>query len=78
MLLLILKVALLVFIVCGAAAIVTVYIIRRRKTHFREPLDTGVSLRPWFGGVPPTPLPEWVHWDELDSEDPDEAPSARR
>lgn len=75
--LLILKIALIAFIVCGTAAIATVYVVRRRKTHYRDRPDVSLQ-RPYMRGVPPTPLPEWVHWDELDSEDPDEAPTARR
>lgn len=77
MLLLILKIALLTFIVCGAVAIVTVYAIRRPKIHYRDLIDVD-PLLPDTRGVPPTPLPAWAHWDELNSEDPDEAPSARR
>ena len=79
MLLLILKVALLAFIACGAVAIVTVYMIRGRKMHYRQEVDPYLGSLSQMGAVPPTPLPEWAYWTESEqSEDPDESPPVQR
>ena len=59
MLLLILKVALLVFVACGVVAIVSVYVIRGRKMHYRQEVDPYLGSLSQMGVVPPTPLPEW-------------------
>ena len=78
MLLLILKVALLVFVACGAVAIVSVYVIRGRKMHYRQEVDPYLGSLSQVGVVPPTPLPEWAYWTESEqSEDRDESPTVR-
>ena len=79
MLLLILKVALLVFVACGVVAIVSVYVIRGRKMHYRQEVNPYLGSLSQMGVVPPTPLPEWAYWTESEqSEDPDESPPVQR
>lgn len=66
--LLILQVTLLVFIAGGVIAIATVYVVRRRKVSYRHKIDPTLGTLGQMGVVPPTPLPEWAHWDD-DSEE---------
>ena len=71
MLLLILQIALLVFIAGGVLAIVTVYVVRRRKVNYRHKIDPTLGTLGQMGVVAPTPLPEWAHWDESQQDGPD-------
>ena len=74
MLLSILQVALLVFIAGGLLTVATVYVVRRRKVNYRHKIDPTLGTLGQMGMVPPTPLPEWAHWE---SDDPDERPASR-
>lgn len=65
-LVLVLKVALVVFLVVGTAAIVVTYIRRSRTARFRQEPNPTLGSLSQMGVVPPTPLPEWVHWTDSD------------
>ncbi|WP_082978581.1 hypothetical protein [Mycobacterium sp. 1081908.1] len=67
-LLLILKIALLAFIVAGAAALITRGI-RRSRANRLDPRWKGPSGQPGyeaqaFGAMPNTPLPDWAYGDD--------------
>lgn len=62
--LLIFQAALVAFIAGGVLAIATVYVIRRRTVSYRHKIDPTLGSLGQMGMVPPTPLPEWVHWEE--------------
>lgn len=71
----ILKVALLVFIVGGVVVIVTRGI-RRSRANRGDPNWRRSRNQPGFeasarGAMPSTPLPEWVDWDD---DEPDDNP----
>ncbi|BBZ19850.1 hypothetical protein MGAD_41850 [Mycolicibacterium gadium] len=76
-LLLILQVAVLVFIAAGVLAIATVYVVRRRKVSYRHKIDPTLGTLGEMGMVPPTPLPEWAHWDESQHGGPDDRSASR-
>lgn len=67
-LLLVLKLALLVFIAGGIVALI-VRAVRRSRANRLDPRWTPRGPQPGYeasarGAMPNTPLPEWVHWDE--------------
>lgn len=71
----ILKVALVAFIVVGLAAIVTRGI-RRSRANRSDPNWKPSPNQPGFeasgrGAMPTTPLPEWAYWDD---DEPDDRP----
>jgi hypothetical protein len=66
------KIALLVFVIGGGAAIV-IRGIRRSRANRRDPRWNEHRGQPSHeasahGTMPPIPLPEWVHWDTEDDE----------
>lgn len=74
-LLLVLKVALIAFIIGGTATIITRGI-RRSRANRLDPRWNGPSSQPGYeasvaGVMPNTPLPEWVYWDDEDDDDQD-------
>jgi hypothetical protein len=67
-LVIILKVALLLFIVGGVAAIIARGV-RRSRANRGDPNWNSSRAQPGFeasahGAMPRTPLPEWVDWDD--------------
>ncbi len=67
LLLLILKVALVAFIVVGTFALITRGV-RRSRARRSDPRWKGHSAQPGYeatarGAMPNTPLPEWAYWD---------------
>jgi hypothetical protein len=54
-------------------AVVTVYLVRRRKVSYRHKIDPALGTLGQMGMVPPTPLPEWASWEE----NPDGRPVSR-
>ena len=67
LLLLILKVALIAFIVVGTVALITRGV-RRSRAHKLDPRWRGHSAQPGYeatarGATPNTPLPEWAYRD---------------
>jgi len=78
------KIALVVFLVLGCSALVISYLRRRPKGGPQPLSDPNASgyLDLYGGRVAPTPLPEWVTWDETSGqdgtgEDPDAGASRR-
>ncbi|OBH86585.1 hypothetical protein A5681_15295 [Mycobacterium scrofulaceum] len=70
LLLLVLKVALVAFIV-GGTAVLTVRAVRRSRANRADPRRKGPRTQPGYeasahGAMPSTPLPEWAHWDDED------------
>ncbi|SOX53313.1 hypothetical protein MAAFP003_1983 [Mycobacterium ahvazicum] len=68
LLLLVLKVALIAFVVGGTAALIARGIRRSRANRF-DPRWTSHRIQPGYeasalGAMPTTPLPEWAYWDE--------------
>lgn len=75
-LLLILKVALIAFVVGGTIAVITRGI-RRSRANRLDPRWNGHIGQPGYeasvsGAMPNTPLPEWAYWDDEDDDDPGE------
>ncbi|MCV7444956.1 hypothetical protein H7K33_22220 [Mycobacterium paraense] len=73
--LLVVKVALVVFIVAGTVALITRGI-RRSRANRSDPRWKGPSGQPGyeasaFGAMPNTPLPEWAYRDDEGDEDRD-------
>jgi hypothetical protein len=71
LLLLVLKVALIAFVVGGTIALITRGI-RRSRANRLDPRWKGHGGQPGyeasaFGAMPNTPLPEWAYWDEDDN-----------
>ncbi|BBY13440.1 hypothetical protein MMARJ_41800 [Mycobacterium marseillense] len=71
-LLLILKVALIAFVVGGTVAVITRGI-RRSRANRLDPRWKGHIGQPGYeasalGAMPNTPLPEWVYWDDEDDD----------
>jgi hypothetical protein len=77
------KVALVAFVVLGCTVLVFAYLRKRRTVRpVRDPSLSGYA-DVVYGGVPPTPQPEWAEWAEASGDDPgftgpDGAPSNRR
>ncbi|OBB68466.1 MULTISPECIES: hypothetical protein [unclassified Mycobacterium] len=72
LLLLVLKVALIAFIVVGTGVLIA-RAIRRSRTNRLDPRWKGRSAQPGYeasahGAMPNTPLPEWAYWDDEDDE----------
>jgi hypothetical protein len=68
LLLLLLKLALIAFIVVGTVALITRGL-RRSRANRSDPRWNARSGQPGyeasvFGAMPQTPLPEWVGWDD--------------
>ncbi|MEZ0353705.1 hypothetical protein [Mycobacterium sp. pR1184] len=68
LLLIVLKVALIAFVVGGTAALIARGIARSRANRF-DPRWTSHRTQPGYeasalGATPATPLPEWAYWDE--------------
>lgn len=68
MLLLVLKVALLAFIIVGTVALITRGV-RRSRANRLDPRWNPRSGQPGYeasvsGAMPNTPLPEWAYWDD--------------
>ncbi|OJZ64304.1 hypothetical protein BRW65_29145 [Mycobacterium paraffinicum] len=67
-LLLVLKVALVAFIV-GGTAVLIVRAVRRSRANRLDPRWKGPRTQPGYeasahGAKPNTPLPEWAYWDD--------------
>ncbi|OMC45484.1 hypothetical protein A5744_09610 [Mycobacterium sp. IS-1264] len=72
MALLILKVALIAFVVGGTVALITRGV-RRSRANRLDPRWKGDRTQPGYeasalGAMPNTPLPEWVNWDDEDDD----------
>lgn len=72
LLLLVLKVALIAFVVGGTIALITRGI-RRSRANRLDPRWNGHSRQPGYeasalGAMPNTPLPEWAYWDDEDDD----------
>lgn len=66
--LLVLKVALVVFVVAGTVALITRGV-RRSRANRLDPRWKGTSAQPGyeasaFGAMPNTPLPDWAYGDD--------------
>ncbi|OBH10946.1 hypothetical protein [Mycobacterium sp. E1747] len=73
LLLLILKVAVVAFIVGGGVALI-VRGVRRSRANRLTPGWRGRGIQPGHeasvhGAMPNTPLPEWAYWDDEEDED---------
>lgn len=73
MVLLVLKVALIAFIVGGTVALITRGV-RRSRANRLDPRWKANRTQPGYeafalGAMPNTPLPEWVNWDD-EGDDP--------
>jgi hypothetical protein len=69
-LLLLLKIALVIFCIAGTVALITRGL-RRSRANRLNPLWKGRGVQPGYeasahGAMPNTPLPEWAYWDEDD------------
>lgn len=67
----IVKIALVAFLVIGVGILVITYARRVREIKSQRigpDLDMGPSTT--WGIVPPTPLPEWAYWDEANIDPP--------
>lgn len=72
LLLLVLKVALIAFVVGGTIALITRGV-RRSRANRLDPRWKGDIGQPGyeasaFGAMPNTPLPEWIYWHDDDPE----------
>ncbi len=67
------KFVLLAFIAIGVTVIVITYIRKSRTVRFRPRSDPNLGSLSTVG-VPPTPLPEWVHWTDDNDEDDSKLP----
>lgn len=68
LLLLVLKIAVVAFVVAGTIALITRGV-RRSRANRLDPRWEGHSGQPGheasaFGVMPTTPLPDWVYWDD--------------
>ncbi|OBI05083.1 hypothetical protein [Mycobacterium scrofulaceum] len=68
LLLLVLKVALVAFIVGGTVALI-VRAVRRSRANRLDPRWNGPRTQPGYeasahGAMPSTPLPDWAYWDD--------------
>jgi hypothetical protein len=77
----VLKVALLLFIVGGVAAII-IRGVRRSRANRGDPNWNSSRAQPGFeasarGAMPRTPIPVWVDWDDADPEDSSGRPPHR-
>lgn len=74
-LLIVLKVALIAFVVAGTAALIARGI-RRSRANRLDPRWTSHRIQPGYeasalGAMPTTPLPEWAYWHDDDDGDGD-------
>jgi hypothetical protein len=62
------KCALVAFIAVGVAILLIAYVRRSPKVRFRAEPDPNLGSLSTIG-VPPTPLPEWAHWADVDEDE---------
>ncbi|GAB1811986.1 hypothetical protein [Mycobacterium sp. MUNTM1] len=79
-LLVVLKIAVIVFIVGGTVALITRGV-RRSRANRRNPQWKGYTGQPGYeasahGAMPNTPLPEWAYWDDEGDDDVDDRAAA--
>lgn len=70
LLLIVLKVAVIAFIVGGVVALIARGVWRTRANRLHPPWNAHIGQPGYeasaFGAMPNTPLPEWVDWDDDD------------
>lgn len=62
------KCGLVAFIAVGVAILLIAYVRRSPKVKFRAEPDPNLGSLSTVG-VPPTPLPEWAYWADVDDDD---------
>ena len=67
------KCGLVAFIAVGVAILLIAYIRRGPKVKFRAEPDPNLGSLSTTG-VPPTPLPEWVNWSDVDDDENRQSP----